>query len=141
MCVEPASARQLRDKSVDLSFDASYVVYIATANQLSRIDASLRSRFELFFIDEPDSRAAVSIARSICRQVLDELGLGRRFELPAGEVVQQLALLGGPRRMRMALCAALGRAVVAGRTRIVTRDLVSGDVAVPGGSDGDGLGH
>ena len=135
--LEPATARQLRDKSVDLPFDASYVVYIATANRLSLIDGSLLSRFELVFIDEPGVRAAVSIARAICRQALDELKLGKRFEMPAGEVVQQLALLGGPRRMQMAVKAALGRAVIAGRTRLTTRDLLSGDSSLPDGEAGD----
>jgi ATP-dependent Lon protease len=132
--LEPATARQLRDKSVDLPFDASYVAYIATANRLSKIDASLLSRFELYLIDEPGPRAAVSIARSIVRQTLAELKLGLRFELPCGEVVQQLALLGGPRQMHKVLRAALGRAVHAGRTRVDVTDLFgSGSSSDAGG--------
>ena len=124
--LEPVTSRQLRDKSIDMAFNASYVVYIATANRLSTIDASLLSRFEPFFIDEPGPRAAVSIARAIARQLLAELRLGRRFAMPGGEVVQQLALLGGPRQMQKALKVALGRAVSAGRTTVLVQDLLDG---------------
>ena len=50
--------------------------------------------------------------------------LTRRFEAPAGEVVQQLALLGGPRQMQQVLRAALGRAVLGGRNRVTVQDLL-----------------
>lgn len=121
--LEPTTARQLRDKCIDLTFDASYTVYIATANRLSTIDPSLLSRFELFHVDAPGPRAAVSLARAIGQQVLRELRLTRRFDAPAGEVVQQLALLGSPRRMHKVLASAVGRAVVGGRTRLAVADL------------------
>jgi len=135
--LEPATARRLRDKSMDLCFDASYVVYVATCNRLSRVDATLRSRFEIFLIDEPGPRGAVGIARAIGRQLLDELKLGRRFEAPCGEVVQQLALLGGPRQMHKLLRAAIGRAVLAGRTRVGVADLLDGGgPRVSGARDG-----
>ena len=121
--LEPITAQQLRDKCVDITFDASYTVYIATANRLSTIDASLLSRFELFHIDEPGPRAAVALARAVAQQVLRELKLTRRFDPPTGEVVQQLALLGSPRQMHKVLAAAVGRAVVGGRTRVAVADL------------------
>ena len=124
--LEPSTAKQLRDKCIDLTFDASYTVYIATANRLSTIDASLLSRFELFHVDVPGPRAAVSIARAVGQQVLQELKLTRRFDAPTGEVVQQLALLGSPRQMHKVLAAAIGRAVVRGRTGVAVADLLDG---------------
>ncbi|MEP7299269.1 MAG: AAA family ATPase, partial [Burkholderiales bacterium] len=89
--LEPLTAKALRDKSADLCFDASHVIYIATANRLSSIEGSLLSRFKLFHIEEPDARTAVAIARSVARSVLGEFGLARRFEAVTGEVLQQLA--------------------------------------------------
>jgi ATP-dependent Lon protease len=135
--LEPLTARALRDKCMDLTFDASYTVYVATANRLSTIDPSLLSRFELVYIDEPGPRAAVAIARVIAQEVLRDLGLTRRFETPTGEVVLQLALLGSPRRMHKVLTAALGRSVVAGRSQVEVADLLeSPDLHLPkGGSD------
>ena len=125
--LEPLTASKLRDKSIDLEFDASFVIYIATANRLSKVEPSLLSRFEIFSIKEPGPRAAVSIARSIGRQVLIELKLEKRFAAPVGEVVQQLALIGCPRRMLKALKAAIGRAVLAGRRWVTVDDLMPGD--------------
>jgi len=124
--LEPSTAQQLRDKCIDLTFDASYTVSIATANRLSTIDASLLSRFELFHVDAPGPHAAVSIARAVGQQVLQELKLMRRIDAPAGEVVQQLALLGSPRRMHKVFGAAIGRAVIGGRTRVAVADLLDG---------------
>jgi ATP-dependent Lon protease len=135
--LDRVTAGSLRDKSVDLEFDASYVTYIGTANRLSPIEASLLSRFELFHVEEPGPRASVAIARSICRAVLAELKLERRFAVPAGEVVQQLALLGGPRQMHKAIRAGLGRAVLAGRSSVTVADLLDGAPgAEAGGGDG-----
>jgi len=51
---------------------------------------------------------------------------GGQAVVPSGEVVQQLALLGSPRRMHKVLAAAIGRAVIGGRTRIAVTDLLDG---------------
>ena len=137
--LEPATASTLRDKSTDLCFDASYVIYMATCNQLGTVEPSLRSRFEIHLIDEPGPRESVAIARSIVQQELAELKLARHFARPSGEVVQQLALLGGPRRMHKVLHAAVGRALLAGRDELIVADLLDGNV--PGAAPGTGAGH
>lgn len=133
--LELATARMLRDKSVDLAFDASYAVYVATANRLSTIDASLLSRFELFHIAPPDARSSVAIARSIVRDMWAALKLTRRIQAPSGEVIQQLALLRDPRRMHKVLRAALGRVALAGTSHMASSDLI-GAVDVTSGDGG-----
>ena len=134
--LELVTARMLRDKSIDLAFDASYAVYVATANRLSTIDASLLSRFELFHIEPPDARGSVSIARSIGRDMWAALKLARRIQAPSGDVIQQLAMLRDPRRMHKVLRAALGRVVISGRSCMASSDLV-GAVNVTSGEGGD----
>jgi ATP-dependent Lon protease len=109
---------------MDMTLDASYVVYLATANRLSTINTSLLSRFELFHVEAPAPREAVAIARAVGKHVLTELKLTRRFKAPAGEVVQQMALLGSPRRMHKAFVAAVGRAVLDRRASLRVEDLV-----------------
>ena len=121
--LEPVTARVLRDKSADLCFDASHVIYIATANRLSSIEGSLLSRFKLFYIEAPDARTAVVIARSVAKSVLVEFGLERRFRPITGEVLQQLALTGSPRIQRQVLEPAIGRAVCDGRWALRVQDL------------------
>ena len=121
--LEPVTAKALRDKSADLCFDASHVIYVATANRLSSIEGSLLSRFKLFHIEEPDARTAVSIARSVAKSVLVEFGLERRFVAITGEVLQQLALLGSPRLQRQVLETVIGQAVCDERMELRVQDL------------------
>jgi len=123
--LEPVTARHLRDKSADLEFDASHVIYVATANRLSSIAGSLLSRFRLFYIGEPDARTAVATASAVAVSVMAERNLTRRFRPVKGEVLQQLALLGSPRLQRQVLEAAIGRAVLGGRWELVVSDLLS----------------
>ena len=121
--LEPVTAKALRDKSADLCFDASHVIYVATANRLSSIEGSLLSRFKLFHIEAPDARTAVAIARSVATSVLVEFGLQRKFKVITGEVLQQLALLGSPRIQRQVLETAIGRAICDGRWELRVQDL------------------
>lgn len=121
--LEPLTARTLRDKSADVVFDASHVVYIATANLLSPIDHALLSRFKIFHINEPDARSAVSTARSIASAVLRDLGLDKRFPRIKGEVLQELALRRNPRAVRQLLETAIGRAIADGRWELEPIDL------------------
>jgi hypothetical protein len=64
--LEAETARNLRDKCVELTFDASYTVYIATASALSSIDPS----------------AGVTVRTVLCRSTwTTRIGLDR----PGGE--------------------------------------------------------
>lgn len=130
--LEPETATTIRDKSMDLSFDASHTIYIATANRLSSIDSALLSRFKLFHIDEPDARAKVTIARSVAQDVLRQLKLEKMIAPLIGDVLQQMAVLGSPRLQRQVLIAALGRAVADKRSFIKVEDLGSVKVLKPG---------
>ncbi|GEM_PF-1171993 len=121
--LEPTTSRSLRDKSVDLVFDASHVIYIATCNHLSGIEASVLARFDIHHVPAPDARAAVSIARSIACTMLNEMKLELRFNVPGSEIIQQLAMLRCPRTMHRTLRSAIGRAVAAGRRHVAIEDL------------------
>lgn len=122
--LEPVSSRLFRDKSADFEFDASHVIYIATANRLSSIEASLLSRFSIFHVEMPDTRGGLAVARGVAAQLLKEAGLGATFAAPRGEVLQQLALLGSPRLQIRVLRAAIGRAVLEGRSVLRVEDLL-----------------
>jgi ATP-dependent Lon protease len=124
--LDPVTSRELRDKAVELQFDASFVSYVATTNSLDGIESSLLSRFEVFHVSEPAPREAVKVSKSICKEVLAELKLCSRFAMPAGEVIQQLSLLGGPRQVQKTFRAAVARAVSAGRSSLQINDLMAG---------------
>jgi ATP-dependent Lon protease len=56
--LEPVTSQTVRDISVDFEFNASHVLWIATANDLTRVAPSLRSRFHEFWVEQPTGAQA-----------------------------------------------------------------------------------
>ena len=102
--------------------DASYVIYVATANSLA-IERPLLSRFALFYVLEPNAAQALAIARSVARAVLKNLGLESFEPIARGKVLQELATYESARRMRDAIEAAAIRALKGGRRCVLIHDL------------------
>jgi len=67
--LEPVSAKVFKDASFPMPIDASHVIWIATANSLSRVPATIRSRFEIFKVDTPSADQFDAILREICREI------------------------------------------------------------------------
>ncbi|WP_251711460.1 AAA family ATPase [Hydrogenophaga intermedia] len=74
--LEPVSAAQVRDISLDLELDASQIAWIATANYPWWVPATLRSRFREFLIMPPDAEQAIQLSRSVVRNALKAAGFG-----------------------------------------------------------------
>ncbi len=74
--LEPVSAAQVRDISLDLELDASQIAWIATANYPWWVPATLRSRFKEFFVMPPDAEQAIQLARSVVKSALKAVGFG-----------------------------------------------------------------
>jgi hypothetical protein len=129
--LEPVTAAKVRDVSVDFEFDASYVAYVATANDAKSISAPLRSRFLEFFIEEPDIEGRLTLAHSIFEttmgQMLPQEQLRARFGRPSNLQVCRLAWK-TPREIRMAVERALGAAAYAQRFHFEDEDF---DVPAP----------
>ena len=117
--LEPATAAQTEDQCIPGVFDASLVIYIATANTLAPIPTSLLSRFLLVLCIPPGPRQALATARRIADEVTSKLP---RFKRPGRVIVAALADR-TPREMRQLLEAAVARAVKAGRRHLELRDL------------------
>jgi ATP-dependent Lon protease len=83
--LEPITACRFKDAFVGLPIDASYVQWIATSNDLSAIDAPLRSRFRVFEVREPEGDECVHVVRSVYRALREREAWARRFpeELPS----------------------------------------------------------
>lgn len=125
--LEPSSAKHTYDQSAGLEFDASYVIYLATANSLKGLPDSLLSRFHLVHFRAPDLRASVAIARALARRVLEELKVPD-FKPISDRLLVHLADM-SPRLQRRMLERAVARAVAAGRHQVVEQDLVPGTPA------------
>jgi ATP-dependent Lon protease len=123
--LEPVTASKVKDVSVDFEFDASHVVYIATANDADRISAPVRSRFLEFFIDEPDIDGRLVLAHSIFEATLKRLvpldEVRAAIARPTDLQICRLAWM-TPRQIRMAVERALGAAVYAGRRHFEDSD-------------------
>lgn len=70
--LEPETAQYFQDESFPLTLDARYVIWIATANDLSKLDAPLLDRFSVHEIKEPDADQGQRIAESIAAKVMQQ---------------------------------------------------------------------
>lgn len=106
--LEPDSAKTIRDECLGIRFDASRVIYVATANDLSAIDPSLRSRFRILEIKAPDAKQR----RVIIENVFNDLIGKRDFEIEQ-EVIDWLADLDVDlRELQRQLRESVGRALL-----------------------------
>jgi ATP-dependent Lon protease len=119
--LEPVSATRLRDISLEFELDAHLVTWIATANDASRLDQPLRSRFREFHIQLPDAAQCLVLAAEVMRATIRAAGL-RRFEQHTGRLERHLAHLPA-REIQQATREALARALKAGRKHLERRDL------------------
>lgn len=123
--LEPVTATKVKDLSIDFEFDASKVLYVATANDADRISAPVRSRFLEFFIEEPDIDGRLVLANSIFRATLKRLVpeeyLRAKLTSPTDLQIVRLAWM-TPRQIRMASERALGALVYAGRNHFLDSD-------------------
>ena len=119
--LEASTAAHARDISVNFEFDASRVIWIATANAAARLPASLLSRFIRFEIGCPDARGAIDSAAAVLRQVFEELAL-IDFEPPGRALAVRLAHLTA-REIRQAGEQAIAGAISRGRHEARVEDI------------------
>jgi len=132
--LEPVSAANVRDISLDLELDASQITWIATANYPWWVPATLRSRFREFFIMPPDAEQAIQLARSVVKNALKAAGFG--VGEPDRRVVVALAHLSA-REIFQATVAAAGSAAAQGTTVLRLEHLPSTVLAELGEASGD----
>jgi len=132
--LERSTSGRLRDKCMEVEFDGSYVIYIATGNAVSPVEAPLLSRFEVHLVRELRPDQAVAVARRMEELVRLQLGLFD-FDRPQSDAIQALALLGNPRLFARLIRQGLARAMERGGHRLALRDLR------PGGSEGGPVLH
>lgn len=119
--LEPITSAKVRDSSVGLEFDASWIIYVATANDPTRVPMSLRSRFVEFHIEPPTGAHALQVAQVIAVAVHDEMALPG-FEPIHPQLVKLIAHLSA-REQGQVLRRAFASAIANGRTSIDRLDL------------------
>lgn len=118
--LEPLTSKEFRDLCFpQLALDASRALWVATANDLSRLPQPLLSRFKIFHIQPP---TAVQ-SRQIAEAVLGNAMFDAELEMPIDVgVLEKLAVL-PPRRMQQAAREAIGRALLADHDGVYLEDV------------------
>lgn len=88
--LEPVSANRVRDISVDIEFDASLITWVATCNYPWQIAPTLLSRMKCFWIDMPDARQALLMAKSVAEQAVKDAAVPG-FQVPGREILVEIA--------------------------------------------------
>lgn len=121
--LERDTATQFVDEFVEIPVNASGVVWIATANDGTRIPEPILNRVNVYSIEAPDRDGARRIAQSIYADIRTSHDWGRMFpEVPAQAVIDRLSEL-GPREMRRAIMNGFGNAKLDGRNDVQTGDI------------------
>ena len=121
--LEPSTARRFRDDGVKVQIDMSHIRWIATANDLQRIDPALRSRFSEFQISPPTPEQAAVIVQNIYVDLLESKAWGFRFSIRLRADVLQSLSSRTPREVKNALVTRCARALQAGRSHLRLADL------------------
>src|SRR5438067_10108551 len=124
--LEVETATRFIDEFVELPIDASGAVWLATANDASRIPEPLVNRLTVYEIEPPDEAGSRRIADTIYSEVRNAHDWGRQFpEAPSAPTLEKPAGL-APREMRRTIQSAFGNAKLAGRSEVSPDDVQSG---------------
>ena len=99
------------------------MVWVATANEESRIPEPILNRMNIYSIQAPDHDGSRRVAQSIYSEIRRGHEWGKSFlEAPAPLALDRLAEM-GPREMRRAIMKAFGNAKLARRDEIQVDDV------------------
>lgn len=112
--LEKHTAQHFTDLSAELSFDASHVVWLATANSQETIPEPLLSRFDYFTIDNPNAQQQQTITETLYTEILTQyLKPETPFEQTLNPSITQLLCKQAfsPRKTKKYLECAVGNAL------------------------------
>lgn len=123
--LEPRSASSFHDESLpDICLNASKITWVLTANYEQSIPQPILSRAKVFEIPQPDIGQSLQVANRIYQLLLnDSASIKAKFTSELSHDVTYLIASLSPRKMRLALEIALGRAALAGRDKLLKQDI------------------
>ncbi len=121
--LERETATAFVDEFVEIPIDASNVVWIATANDESRIPDPILNRMHVYSVAPPDRDGAARIAQAMYNEIRTGHDWGKAFPEQLGSDVLDKLSECAPREMRRILMNAFGNAKLAGRDEIKLTDV------------------
>lgn len=119
--LERETSSHFKDEFLDLPLDASVILWVATANDLSRIPEPVCTRMAIYEVPTPTAEQAASIAQQIYAGLLKEHAWKFEPELTP-DVLGAVADI-APREMKKRLLDGMGSALVAGRHTLHADDV------------------
>jgi len=119
--LEGDSARTFRDECLEMTLDASRIIFIATANDLTAIPEPLQSRMKLIEVTTPTAEQRLSIVQRMAENFAKRHGVN--FALTLLEKLAEADI--DLRKMQQILRQAAGRALME------VRDVCESDIALP----------
>lgn len=122
--LEPRQARQFKDLSVpEVKFDASHIIWIATANSLEAIERPIVDRFTVFHIDVPSIEQMREIVKNQYQRFIDQNKAGGFFERKIRDDVLIDLCSYHPRNVRKILELSFGLAAYEQRNYLTVDDI------------------
>lgn len=121
--LERHSARRFQDAALRLPIDASHIGWIATCNDVQRIEPALVSRFNVIRIEAPNQSQMPSVIESIQADILKDVEWATAFGPVLTANVSQRLLQLTPRGVRKALETGYALAAEAGRRHLIPSDI------------------
>lgn len=124
--LEPVSASRFTDNCTQLPVNAAHLCYLATSNDIDRIDSPLRSRFEVFEIHAPTEEQMCAVVRSIYRDIRKTETWAAYFsDVLDVDVIDELRR-SSPRQVRRLLVNGCAKAATKGRCTLTPSDVAVG---------------
>lgn len=114
--LERYTAKKFKDECIPLEIDASYIVWFATANDLDKLSAPIKSRFDIFSVPNPTPTQRKSLIKGIYKTVRENNSWGSYFDetLPEEslDVLANLMAPGAARDLRKSITMACSKAII-----------------------------
>lgn len=110
--LEPSQARAVRDLSIEVEVDLSWISHFATANSLDGIPDPIRDRMRIIKMPDPGWQHIGDLAPQIIRDIARDRGVDERWYPPLApdelDVIRKAWPGGSLRKLRAAIEATLG---------------------------------
>lgn len=108
--LEQSSAREFVDEALCIPCDASHINHIATANDLSKIDEPMLSRFTVIKINDVEGQHHRAVTTSIYKSMLEKSGYEKAFSRKLPEETYKALEHLAPRQVKITLFRAMANA-------------------------------
>ena len=125
--LERYTAKTFKDECIPLPIDASHIIWIATANDIQRLSAPIKSRFDIFTIPSPNKEQKRSLIKGIYTATINNNSWGQYFDKDlSNDTIDSFSTLmsaGAARDLRKSITLACSKAIGENSTTILPKHI------------------